>query len=79
MTLCVISFLVYLGFTRQDYFTHFESIQSVDRAKTGDPREKRSLQYIRQNHRTEDCEMIGHFIFYDEVNHCMTPTHYTKV
>ena len=34
-------YIFYLGFTaRQDYFTHFETSQSVDGAKTGDPREK---------------------------------------
>ena len=36
-----IPFFFYLGFTaRQDYFTHFEPCQSINGAKTGDPREK---------------------------------------
>ena len=34
-------FFFHLGFTAlQDYFTHFEPIQSIGGAKTGDPREK---------------------------------------
>ena len=46
----------YLCFTaRRDYFTHFELSQSLDGAKTGDPREK-PPDHLKQNWACLTCD-----------------------